>query len=83
MAVMALLSLGVILAPAGSANAATQMYCAQVKGGATGPDCSFSSLNDCRTDVCWFSNRDFVQLGHRRAIAIDHSDSGVGIHRHA
>jgi hypothetical protein len=51
MAVMAVLSLGVILAPAGSVNAATQMYCAQVKGGATGPDCSFSSLNDCRTDV--------------------------------
>jgi hypothetical protein len=34
---MALISLGVILAPGGSANAATQMYCAQVKGGATGP----------------------------------------------
>ncbi len=51
MAVMALLSLGIVL-PGGYANAAAQeMYCAQTKAGATGPDCSYSSLNDCRAGV--------------------------------
>ena len=29
-----------------------------------------------------FSNRDLVQLGHGRAIAIDRSDDGIVFHRH-
>ena len=50
-ATMILLSMGFVLYPQGSANAA--MYCAELRGAtATGhPDCSFSSLKACRAHV--------------------------------
>jgi hypothetical protein len=50
-ATMMFLSMGFVLYPAGSANAAH--FCAQLQGAtATGhPDCSFSSLHACRAHV--------------------------------
>ena len=46
-----LLSMGFVLYPGGSANAAK--FCAELVGAtATGhPDCSFSSLHACRTHI--------------------------------
>lgn len=48
---MMLLSLGFVLYPQGSANAAK--FCAELRGAtATGhPDCSFATLGDCRSHV--------------------------------
>jgi hypothetical protein len=50
-ATMMLLSIGFVLYPQGSANAA--MYCAEPRGAtATGhPDCSFSTHKACRANV--------------------------------
>jgi hypothetical protein len=50
-AMMMLLSIGFVLYPLGSANAAK--FCAELRGAtATGhPDCSFSSLHACRAHV--------------------------------
>src|SRR5215468_568832 len=50
-ATMMLLSMGFVLYPQGSANAAR--YCAQLRGAtAEGhPDCSFSTLDKCRARV--------------------------------
>jgi hypothetical protein len=50
-AMMMLLSIGFVLYPQGSANAAK--FCAELRGAtATGhPDCSFSSLHACRAHV--------------------------------
>jgi hypothetical protein len=50
-ATMMLLSIGFVLYPQGSAHAA--MFCAELRGAtATGqPDCSFSSLKECRAKV--------------------------------
>jgi len=50
-AMMMLLSMGFVLYPQGSANAAK--YCAQLRGAtAEGhPDCSFSTLDKCRARV--------------------------------
>jgi hypothetical protein len=50
-ATMMLLSMGFVLYPQGSANAA--MFCAELRGATpTGqPDCSFSSLKECRAKV--------------------------------
>lgn len=50
-ATMMLLSMGFVLFPHSSANAAK--YCAQLRGAtATGqPDCSFSTLDACRARV--------------------------------
>jgi len=50
-ATMMFLSIGFVLYPGGSANAAH--YCAELRGAtATGhPDCSFSSLHACRAHV--------------------------------
>lgn len=50
-AAMTLLSLGFVLYPQGSANAAK--FCAEPVGAtATGhPDCSFATLKDCRANV--------------------------------
>src|SRR5215813_3608217 len=50
-ATMMLLSMGFVLYPQGSANAAT--YCAQLRGAkaAGHPDCSFSTLDKCRARV--------------------------------
>jgi len=50
-ATMMLLSMGFVLYPQGSANAAK--FCAELRGAtATGhPDCSFSSLHACRAHV--------------------------------
>ena len=52
-ATMMLLSMGFVLYPQGSANAATHMYCAEPRGAtATGQaDCSYSSLKACRAHV--------------------------------
>ena len=51
MAMMMLLSIGFVLYPQGAANAAK--FCAELRGAtATGkPDCSFSSLKECRASV--------------------------------
>ncbi len=48
---MMLLSMGLVVYPQGSANAAK--YCAQLRGATeTGhPDCSFSTLHACRAHV--------------------------------
>src|SRR6516225_183758 len=48
---MMLLSMGFVLYPQGSANAAT--YCAQLRGATAAghPDCSFSTLDKCRARV--------------------------------
>jgi hypothetical protein len=50
-AAIMLLSMGFLLCPQGSANAA--QFCAQLRGAtATGhPDCSFSTLEACRARV--------------------------------
>jgi hypothetical protein len=50
-ATMMLLSIGFVLYPQGSANAA--MFCAELRGATpTGhPDCSFSTLKECRAHV--------------------------------
>ena len=50
-ATMMLISMGFVLYPQGSANAAK--FCAELRGAtATGhPDCSFSSLHACRAHV--------------------------------
>ena len=50
-AMMMLLSIGVVLYPQGSANAAK--FCAELRGATpTGnPDCSFPSLHACRAHV--------------------------------
>jgi len=50
-ATMMLLSIGFVLYPQGSANAAK--YCAELRGAtATGhPDCSFSTHRECRAHV--------------------------------
>ena len=50
-ATMMLLSIGFVLYPQGSANAAK--YCAELRGAtATGhPDCSFSTHKECRAHV--------------------------------
>jgi hypothetical protein len=50
-AVMMLLSVGFVLFPEGSANAAK--FCAQVRGTTAGgqPNCSFSTLDACRARV--------------------------------
>jgi len=50
-ATMMFLSIGFVLYPGGSANAAR--FCAEMRGAtATGhPDCSFSSLHACRAHV--------------------------------
>ena len=50
-ATMMVLSMGFVLYPQGSANAAK--FCAELRGAkATGhPDCSFSSLHACRAHV--------------------------------
>ena len=50
-AALTLLSMGFVLIPQGSANAAK--FCAQLRGStATGhPDCSFSTLEACRARV--------------------------------
>ena len=47
-ATMMLLSMGFVLYPQGSANAAK--YCAQLRGATAAghPDCSFSTLDKCR-----------------------------------
>ncbi len=50
MAAMMLLSVVVVLYPQSSANAAT--YCSQAPGTAgTGPNCTFTSLKDCRASL--------------------------------
>jgi hypothetical protein len=48
---MALLSIGFVLYPQGSADAAS--FCAQLRGAKTSgqPDCSFSTLDACRARV--------------------------------
>ena len=48
---MMLLSMGFVLGPQGSANAAT--FCAQLRGATAAgrPDCSFSTLEACRARV--------------------------------
>lgn len=48
---MMLLSLGFVVYPQGSANAAK--FCAELRGAtASGhPDCSFATLSDCRSHV--------------------------------
>jgi hypothetical protein len=50
-AAMIMLSIGFVLCPQGSANAAK--FCAEIRGSTpTGhPDCSFASLHDCRAHV--------------------------------
>ncbi len=49
-AALMLLSMGAVLYPQGSARAAT--FCAQAAGTAgTGPDCTFSSLKECRASL--------------------------------
>ena len=50
-ATMMLLSMGLVLFPHDSANAAE--FCAQLRGAKAGghPDCSFSTLEACRTRV--------------------------------
>src|SRR5262249_61179779 len=50
-ATMMLLSMGFVLYPQGSANAAK--YCAQLRGATAAghPDCSFSTLDKCRARV--------------------------------
>jgi len=50
-AAMMFLSMGVVLYPQSSASAAGT-YCAQSTGTAgTGPDCTFSSMKDCRASL--------------------------------
>jgi len=48
-----IVSLGFVLYPGGSANAATHMYCAEPRGAtATGQaDCLYPSLHACRAHV--------------------------------
>jgi len=52
-ATMMLLSIGFVLYPQGSANAAKHMYCAEPRGSTpTGQaDCSYPSLHACRAHV--------------------------------
>jgi hypothetical protein len=44
------LLMGVVVYPQGSANAA-DTYCAKAVGAAAAPDCSFSSMKDCRASL--------------------------------
>jgi hypothetical protein len=44
------LSMGVVLYPQGTANAA-DTYCAKAVGANAAPDCSFSNIKDCRASL--------------------------------
>jgi hypothetical protein len=49
-ATMVFLSMGFVLYPQGSANAA-DTYCAKAVGANAAPDCSFSNIKDCRASL--------------------------------
>jgi hypothetical protein len=49
-ATMMFLSMGAVVYPQGSANAA-DTYCAKAVGANEAPDCSFSNIQDCRTSL--------------------------------
>ena len=44
------LSMGIVVYPQGSANAA-DTYCAKAVGADETPDCSFSNIKDCRASL--------------------------------